>query len=68
MVGSVGAKSAKSGTKRFWLVEGSSVPVGLAVAGANKNDFKLLTKTTRSIPVGRRSPQTTCACATSLVA
>ena len=44
---------AKSGTKRSLLVEGSGVPVGLAVAGANKNDFKLLVETLLSIPVGR---------------
>jgi putative transposase len=47
---------AKSGTKRSLLVEGSGVPVGLAVAGANRNDFKLLAETLQSIPVPRPEP------------
>ena len=47
---------AKQGTKRSLLVEASGVPVGLAVAGANKNDFKLFTETIRSIPVERPEP------------
>jgi putative transposase len=38
------------------LVEASGVPVGLAVAGANKNDFKLLAETLQSIPVPRPEP------------
>ena len=42
---------AKAGTKRSLLVEGSGVPVGLAVAGANKNDFKLFVETLQSTPV-----------------
>ena len=32
------------------------MPVGLAVAGANKNDFKLFTETIWSIPVERPEP------------
>jgi hypothetical protein len=32
------------------------VPVGLAVAGANRNDFKLLAETIQSIPVERPDP------------
>ena len=44
---------AKSGTKRSLLVEASGVPVGLSVAGANKNDFKLFVETVMSIPVER---------------
>ncbi len=47
---------SKSGTKRSLLVEASGVPVGLAVAGANKNDFKLLAETLWSIPVDRPAP------------
>ena len=47
---------AKSGTKRSLLVESSGVPVGLAVAGANKNDFKLLAETLQSLPVPRPEP------------
>ena len=41
----------KQGTKRSLLTEASGVPVGLAVAGANKNDFKMFTETIWSIPV-----------------
>ena len=43
---------AKAGTKRSLLVEGSGVPVGLCVAGANKNDFKLFAETIQSLPGG----------------
>lgn len=34
-------------------MEGGGVPVGLSVAGANRNDFKLLEETLQSIPVDR---------------
>lgn len=47
---------SKQGTKRSLLVEASGVPVGLAVAGANKNDFKMFVETIRSIPVDRPEP------------
>jgi putative transposase len=47
---------SKRGTKRSVLVEASGVPVGLCVAGANQNDFKLLVETLRSIPVERPEP------------
>ena len=47
---------AKKGTKRSILVEGSGVPVGLAIAGANRNDFKLTRDTFESIPVDRPRP------------
>lgn len=47
---------AKSGTKRSILVEADGVPVGLAVAGANVNDFKLARETIESIPVKRPRP------------
>ncbi len=46
----------KQGTKRSLLVEAGGVPVGLCVAGANKNDFKLLAETLWSIPVERPEP------------
>ena len=42
---------AKAGTKRSLLVEGGGVPVALSVAGANRNDFKLLEETLQSIPI-----------------
>ena len=35
------------------------MPIGLCVAGANKNDFKLLAETIWSIPVQRPAPTTT---------
>jgi transposase len=37
-------------------VEASGVPVGLCVAGANKNDFKMFAETIQSIPVERPLP------------
>jgi transposase len=48
---------AKGGTKRSLLVESSGVPVGLTVAGANRNDFKLLAETIQSLPVPRPEPR-----------
>ena len=47
---------SKAGTKRSLLVEGGGVPIGLSVAGANRNDFKLLAATLQSIPVARPKP------------
>lgn len=47
---------AQSGTKRSLWVEADGVPVGLAVAGANVNDFKLARETMESIPVKRPRP------------
>jgi putative transposase len=38
------------------LTEAAGVPIGLAVAGANVNDFKLLRETLDSIPVNRPEP------------
>ena len=46
----------KQGTKRSLLTEASGVPVGLCVAGANKNDFKMFVETIWSIPVQRPEP------------
>lgn len=56
---------AKRGTKRSLLTEAGGIPVGLAVAGANVNDFKLARETIESIPVRRprpspREPQNLC--------
>jgi transposase len=42
---------AKKGTKRSLLVDGNGIPVGLAVAGANCPDMKLVEETLESIPV-----------------
>jgi transposase len=38
------------------LTEGEGIPVGLAVAGANVNDFKLARETLESIPLDRPRP------------
>jgi len=38
------------------LVEAHGVPLGLAVAGANVNDFKLVRETIESVPVKRPRP------------
>ena len=38
------------------MVEADGIPVGLAVAGANVNDFKLARETIESIPVKRPRP------------
>ena len=42
--------------KRSLLTETADIPVGLATAGANTNDFKLLRQTLDSIPVERPRP------------
>ena len=47
----------KLGTKRRVLTDGGGVPIGLAVDGANRNDFKLPRETIESIAVAR--PDTT---------
>lgn len=38
------------------LTEGRGVSIGLAVAGANVNDFKLVRETIKSIPIDRPRP------------
>ncbi|WP_438503407.1 IS5 family transposase [Corallococcus aberystwythensis] len=47
---------AKRGTKRSLLTDARGVPLGLVVAGANTNDFKLARSTLESIPVRRPLP------------
>ena len=42
--------------KRSLLTEASGVPVGLAVDGANRVDFKLARETIESVPVPRPAP------------
>ena len=44
------------GTKRSLLTDGGGVPIGLAVAGANRNDFKMVHETIASMPVARPEP------------
>jgi putative transposase len=46
----------KLGTKRSVLTDGGGVPIGLAVEGANRNDFKMVEATITSIPVERPGP------------
>jgi putative transposase len=38
------------------LTEANGIPVGLAVAGANVNDFKLVGETVESVPIARPKP------------
>ena len=46
----------KIGTKRSVLTDGGGVPIGLAVEGANRHDFKMVEETITSIPVERPVP------------
>jgi putative transposase len=46
----------KIGTERSLLTEGDGVPIGLAVAGANRNDFKMAREMITSILVERPEP------------
>ncbi len=46
----------KRGTKRSLLTDGCGVPLGVVVAGANRNDFKLARATLASIPIARPEP------------
>jgi putative transposase len=46
----------KIGTKRRVLTDGGGVPLGVAVEGANRNDFKMARETLESIPVARPAP------------
>ena len=46
----------KIGTKRSVLTDGSAVPIGLAVEGANRNNFKMGQETLTGIPVERPMP------------
>ena len=50
---------AKAGAKRSLCVEGGGVPVALSVAGANRNDFKLLEETRRSFAQAKPAPTRT---------
>jgi putative transposase len=46
----------KIGTKRSVLTEGGGIPIGLAVEGANRHDFKMARETIASIPIARPEP------------
>jgi hypothetical protein len=47
---------AKGGVKRSLLCEGRGAPIGLAVDGANRNDFKMARATLKGIPIRRPRP------------
>ena len=47
---------AKPGTKRSLLTDAAGVPLGLAVAGANRNDHKLMRQTLTCLPAARPEP------------
>lgn len=47
---------AKQGAKRSLLTEGHGIPIGLAIEGANRNDFKMTKETIASIPIKRPQP------------
>ena len=46
----------KIGTKRSVLTDGGGIPLGLAVEGANRNDFKMVEATLTRIPIERPPP------------
>ena len=46
----------KSGTKRRVLTDGGGVPIGLAVDGANRHDFKMARETIEHISRERPDP------------
>lgn len=48
----------KQGVKRSLLTEAKGVPVGLAVDGANRHDFKMMRDTLESLAVERPEPTT----------
>ena len=50
------ADRGKSGTKRRVLTDGRGVPLGLAVDGANRHDFKMARETIERIAVERPDP------------
>ncbi len=47
---------AKKGVKRSLLTEGHGVPLGLAIAGANRHDMKLVRETIESLVIERPQP------------
>lgn len=47
---------AKTGVKRSLLSDGAGIPLGLAIDGANRNDFRMARQTLQHIPVHRPLP------------
>src|SRR5262245_21815703 len=56
MVGKNPTDRGKIGTKRSVLTDGGGVPIGLAVEGANRSDFKMVEATLTSTPIARPTP------------
>ena len=46
----------KIGTKRSVLTDGGGIPLGLAVEGANRHDFKMVEATRMRLPSARPAP------------
>jgi putative transposase len=46
----------KCGTKRSVLTEGRGIPIAIVVAGANRNDMKLLADTLEAVVIERPEP------------
>ena len=46
----------KGGTKRSLLTDGNGIPLGLAIDGANRNDFKMARETIEAIVIERPQP------------
>jgi transposase len=46
----------KSGTKRSLLTDGNGIPLGVAIAGANRNDMKLVEATLCQLVIGLDEP------------
>ena len=44
------------GVKRSLLVEGAGIPIGVAVDGANRNDFKMARRTIEGVVIRRPEP------------
>ena len=47
---------AKCGTKRSLLTDARGTPLSVVVAGANRNDHKLMAETLEAVPVKRPQP------------
>lgn len=47
----------KRGTKRSLLTDANGIPIGLAVDGANRVDFKMVRETIATIPIQRPAPR-----------
>jgi putative transposase len=55
-VGKHPSDRGKLGTKRSVLTDGGGIPIGIAVEGANRNDFKMVRETLSSIRIVRPTP------------